>query len=818
MNIQDLSGQALGQYELRELLGLGGMSAVYRAYQLNLKREVAVKVLPPALAREPNYVQRFSREAETAAALEHPHIVPIYDYGVEERTSYIVMRLLTGGSLADRMMQNAGLPSPDEVVRVLAQIAEAFDYAHSKGVIHRDVKPSNIMFDAHGNAFLVDFGIAKMLKSTTSSLTATGAVLGTPLYMAPEQWRSERPTAATDQYALGVTLFQWLTGTMPFEADTPYSLMHMHLNQPPPPLAEWRPELPDAVGTVLQRALAKAPEDRFPSMQAFARAFENAVYAAQQEATTPLSPVFSSVIETSPNVAGAGDEADEEDIAQSAVLPVTVARPPQRSRVVWWSAGVGVLALLGVLAVFLLLWGRGRASSPTLAPSGAAMMASHTALMPTRPLFGASAMTVSPVVPTTAAVIAILPSPTATFSLTPTAGPTTTHTATLRPTTLPPTPSFTATSTPSQTYTPTATPNEAATVEALVNVAMTRTALSWTSTPTASATWTPSATFTETAIPSATRTPTATPSATFTPTITRSPTPTFSLTPTVSPSSSYTPTPQATATIFGGGAGQIAFVSERDGNREIYVMRYTGEVLYRLTNDPADDWDPAWSPDGQRLAFYSDRDGDAEIYVMNADGTGLRNLTNHPANDYHPAWSPDGQRLTFYSDRSGNGEVYVVNADGTGLRNLTNHPANDGGATWSADGRRIAFNSERDGNAEVYVMNADGSSPLRLTYNEAEDGWPAWSPDGSRIAFQSNRNGAWDIYVIEANGTHLQRVTTSAANDWWPTWSADGQWLLFTSDREGVAGIYIVPADGGDARRLSDLMSWNDSPAWRPLE
>ncbi len=810
MNIQDLSGKTLGQYELRELLGLGGMSAVYRAYQLNLKREVAVKVLPPALARERNYVQRFSREAETAAALEHPHIVPVYDYGVENNTSYIVMRLLDGGTLADRLMENNTRPTLDDVARLLSQIAGAFDYAHSRGVIHRDVKPSNMMFDAQDNAFLVDFGIAKMLENTTTALTATGAVLGTPLYMAPEQWRSERPTAATDQYALGVTLFQWLTGTVPFDADTPYSLMHMHLNQPPPPLSELRPELPPAVEDVLRRALAKAPEERFPSVQDFARAFEHAARESMDDTTailphTPFVPAQKTLLAET----RVTDE-PASPATQSAVLPITVAHPPRRQWRMWMlGAGVGAMVLLAALGAFLVLRGGDEPITHGVMPSALGPMMSTRTIeaRSTAPII-ATQTTVFPPAPTTAVAIAILPSPTLPPSSTPqTPSRTPTQTATSTPTL-----SATPTATTTRTHTPSATPNEAATVEALVNAALTRTATSWTATPTASATATPSHTPTPTATPSATPSPTVTD--TLTPTAT--PTRTLSPTPTLTHTPSATPTPLATATLFGGGAGQIAFVSERDGNREIYIMRYDGQVLRRLTNDPADDWDPAWSPDGQRLAFYSERGGDAEIYIINADGTGLRNLTNHPANDYHPSWSPDGQRLVFYSDRSGNGDIYAINADGTGLRNLTNHPANDGGAAWSPDGARIAFNSERDGNAEVYVMNADGSFPLRLTYNDAEDGWAAWSPDGTRIAFQSNRDGAWDIYVLDADGTNLRRLTDHPANDWWPTWSADGQWLLFTSDREGVAGIYIMPATGGEARRLSDSGSWNDSPAWRP--
>ncbi|HRF95377.1 MAG TPA: serine/threonine-protein kinase, partial [Aggregatilineales bacterium] len=177
MGSDNLKGQMLGQYELRELLGVGGMGSVYRGFQTALKREVAVKVLPSTLAQQPGYIERFTREAETSAALEHPHIVPIVDYGTQRGISYVVMRLLTGGTLAERINQaqadKRGLPSLGETAKLLRELASALDYAHNRGVIHRDIKTSNVMFDNQGNSYLVDFGIAKLMNAT-NKLTGTG--------------------------------------------------------------------------------------------------------------------------------------------------------------------------------------------------------------------------------------------------------------------------------------------------------------------------------------------------------------------------------------------------------------------------------------------------------------------------------------------------------------------------------------------------------------------------------------------------------------------------------------------------------------------
>ncbi|NDJ78687.1 MAG: protein kinase, partial [Chloroflexi bacterium] len=289
MGIHNLTGQTLGQYELRDLLGVGGMGAVYRGIQTALKREVAIKVLSPALAQQHGYLERFNREAETAASLEHRHIVPIYDYGTQQGTSYVVMRILTGGTLGERITQRIAdqreLPSLGEIAELLSQLASALDYAHSQGVVHRDIKPSNVMFDNQGTAYVVDFGIAKLIEST-GVLTATGMSMGTPAYMSPEQWRAESPSAATDQYALGVMVYELVTGQQPFEAPTPYGLMHKHLNERATPPQALRPEVPQAVTVAIDRAMAKDPRERFTNITSFAQTFDQAIRGATGETTS----------------------------------------------------------------------------------------------------------------------------------------------------------------------------------------------------------------------------------------------------------------------------------------------------------------------------------------------------------------------------------------------------------------------------------------------------------------------------------------------------------------------------------------------------
>jgi len=261
--------------------------------------------------------------------------------------------------------------------------------------------------------------------------------------------------------------------------------------------------------------------------------------------------------------------------------------------------------------------------------------------------------------------------------------------------------------------------------------------------------------------------------------------------------------------------GRLAFVSKRDGNNEIYLMNPDGSALINLTNNPAFDWEPAWSPGGTRIAFGSNRNNNPEVYVMKADGGGLINLTSNPTGDWGAAWSPDGTRIAFYSNRDGNNDIYVMNANGSGWINLTNNASQEWGATWSPDGTRIAFVSERDGNRDIYVMNADGSQLKRLTNNLAVDDAPAWSPNG-RIAFQSKRDGNYEIYLMNADGTQLENLTNNSAHDLDPAWLS-AETIAFASKRDGNYEIYLMNADGSGLKRLTNSPGDDRWPAWSPL-
>lgn len=365
--LQNLTGRTLGKYELRAMLNRGGMGAVYKGFQSDLGREVAVKVLPPALASEANYLERFNREAKTAASLEHPHIVPVYDFGVDNDISYVVMRLLTGGSLTDRLVKLPPL-GLDEINSLLRQLCDALDYAHSHGVVHRDIKPSNVMFDQRKSAYLVDFGIAKLVQSTTQ-LTSDNTFVGTPAYMAPEQWKNEkdRISQATDQYALAAMIYQLLSGTPPFEGDTPYSMMHGHLTQPPTPLFIRREGIPQAISSVVERGLAKLPEERFPSCGDFANAFSAAVHGAPAPAvsvpssatpadvnqrTTPANSPIPTAKQSGNATALAGQSAGPTRTPQQ-TTPVVVEQPKRSSLPLVLGGAVAAIVLIVIVIALL---------------------------------------------------------------------------------------------------------------------------------------------------------------------------------------------------------------------------------------------------------------------------------------------------------------------------------------------------------------------------------------------------------------------------------------------------------------------------------
>jgi len=293
--------KAIGRYKVKAKIAEGGMATIFRAHDPRFKRDVAIKMLPHEFLHDRTFRTRFEREAEIIASLEHPTIVPVYDYGEEDGQPYFVMRYMPGGSLAERILE---MPLPvAEAARILARLAPGLDAAHAKSIIHRDLKPANILFDQYDEPYISDFGIVKIVEASTT-LTGKAMTIGTPDYMSPEQASGEMLDGRSDVYSLGIVLFEMLTGSLPYVADTPLGLAYKHVNEPLPHVLDKMPTLPPGCQQVIEKATAKRKEDRYPNVAAMAAALSA---VAQSVAAPPKSTtgIFAPV---KPSKSKAGDK------------------------------------------------------------------------------------------------------------------------------------------------------------------------------------------------------------------------------------------------------------------------------------------------------------------------------------------------------------------------------------------------------------------------------------------------------------------------------------------------------------------------------
>ncbi len=391
-----LRQSTLGEYEVLGELGRGGMAAVYLAHEFALDRKVAVKVMSPALVTGAGMIERFKREARTAASLSHPHIIPVYAVRETDRLLYFVMKFIAGRPLDGVLKELGPLPIP-MIQMILQQVGSAFGYAHRRGIIHRDIKPANIMIDEEGWAVVTDFGIAKV--SQAEGLTMTGMTVGTPTYMSPEQCMAQDVTGASDQYSLGVVAYEMITGRPPFAGGSMMAIMYGHFNDPPPDIATVRPDCPPELRNTVMRMLAKAPADRWPSMEdavdsigeppaksddvmrtqlvEIAKKSENT--AMLKRYSTPISPAPLTRQRT-PKPATKGPVAAAGGPTPGTVPPrsgagrapqTVVASPPEKSKTGLF-VGIGVAALAAVALLVLRPWqSQGNEPAPTVAAAPA---------------------------------------------------------------------------------------------------------------------------------------------------------------------------------------------------------------------------------------------------------------------------------------------------------------------------------------------------------------------------------------------------------------------------------------------------------------
>jgi serine/threonine protein kinase len=693
-------GRTLGHYQIVAEIGRGGMAIVYKAWQPSLERFVALKVLPAYFQHDPEFLARFHREAKSAARLNHPNIITVHDTGEFDGVHYIAMEYVEGGSLRDRLA--AGPLSLEEAESILAQIADALDFAHRHGLIHRDIKPANILFTDDGRPKVTDFGIARASDGT--HLTRTGVLMGTPEYMAPEQAEGRPVDHRTDLYALGVVLYQMLTGRAPFQGTTPHATLHAVIYEPPPPPRQIAPGLPSAVEAVVLKAIAKQPERRF------------------QRGADMAAALRAALLDKAPKG--------------------RVAATPRRSPAIWIMAGIAAVLVL-LLGGLALLLGGGGGGGTAAVPTASAIAWVTPTEPPATPVPSSSAappsvtpafFTEPPVVPTDT------PPPPATTPVPATDSP------------LPPTAtSVPATSTPRPpTHTPpptTAVPgvhagrlafssNREGNPEIYVvnldggsPVRLTRNnANDWLPD------WSPDGTriaFTSNRNGS------------------------YDLWVMNADGSGQTAIVATNAWddyarwAPDGKRLALSTTAQTQGvaNSEIHVRQADGRIVQRTTTVTEDQW-PDWSPDGRIVFTEGDKGSSSwDIYVMNANGSNRALWLGGPTCDVKPTWSPDGRWIAFIRnsrDTNGNGQIdeedagdlWVGSAVGGSLRQLT---AGDWAITpaWSPDSREIAFARVRDSNgngrndqddaSDIWAVPLGGGDAVPLVQSPYQDWGPSWT-------------------------------------------------------------------------------------------
>jgi serine/threonine protein kinase len=354
-------GENVGPYRIIEQLGQGGMATVYKAYHAALDRYVALKALHPAFGEDPNFLTRFQREARLVAKLEHPNIVPVYDYAQHEGRPYLVMKFIEGDTLKARL--TAGPLSSNEINKVVDSIGSALGYAHKQGVLHRDIKPSNVLLAKDGQYYLADFGLARIAQSGESTLSSD-MIMGTPQYISPEQAMGKKDLdEGTDIYSFGVMLYEMVVGQVPFNADTPFSIIHDHIYSPLPMPRAINPKVPESVERVLLKALAKERPDRYPNVPSLVDAFKDAWI----EAGIPMQGTAITMRPTSLKGSSLAPAA-----AAGAARTGGTGRDVQaKKRSAWPFIAAGVLLLLCLVVVLFALRGSNRlkGANPTVTVS-----------------------------------------------------------------------------------------------------------------------------------------------------------------------------------------------------------------------------------------------------------------------------------------------------------------------------------------------------------------------------------------------------------------------------------------------------------------
>jgi len=793
-------GKTISHYKIIEELGRGGMGVVYKAEDTKLNRIVALKFLPQDVNLDPDAKERFIREAQAAAALEHKNICNIFEINETKPApgepgdgqTYMVMAYYEGDTLKSKIEK--GKLKIEEALDFCTQIAEGLARAHEEGITHRDIKPANIIITNRGEVKILDFGLAKLVGQV--QITKDTSTLGTVAYMSPEQCSGSDIDHRSVIWSLGVLFYEMLTGKLPFKGDYEQAVIYAILNEQPIPVGDILPDLPENLEQVVKKALVKNPDERYQQidqmigdLQALEKIPQNE-HVAKKKSKKLSKPIIGLitialfiVIVVAIYIFSPSDDKGLKIVHTS---PLTTT--PGLEQEPTWSPEGTRLAFSSDESGNMDIWVRqiaagqrvnltkdhtGYDGQPTWSPDG-----EWIAFVSERDgggIFLVSALGGIPkrvVSLSFAASLAYMGAiPTICWS-------------------------------PDGKGIVYASSGEIFKVSAeggspvSIPLPPHRLILGYSE-------------------------------------------PTFS------------PDGERLACTGLTGPGITT--------TQIWSMRFDGTDPVEVTSGKTFDINPVWSPDGNKLFFISDRGGIKDVWWMPVDnrgqsigpaqpltvGVGIEtiafskdglHLAYAKIADYSNIWSmpivkdralslneataltaenhfiellslsPDGQWIAFDSNRSGNIDLWIMRNDGTELRQFTTHPAHDWAPEWSPDGKKIVFHSLRRGNRDLYVRPVAGGAVTPLTVHPEQDFLPRWSPDGEEIAFFSSRSGNLDIWIIPSEGGEPRQMTTHPGQDQTPIWSPDGKHIAFSSKRTGQFEVFIISIDGGEAMQLTDFV------------
>lgn len=842
--------RALGDgYEIADDLG-GGMARVFVVREVALNRHIVVKVLPPELSAGLN-IERFRREIQLAARLQHPHIVPLLFAGSKDDLLYYAMPRVDGETLRSRLKRVGELPIA-ETIRILRDVADALESAHKQGAAHRDIKPDNILLSGN-HALLTDFGIAKALSEAAPdiAITAVGVAIGTPAYMAPEQAMGDAMTdERADIYALGVVGYEMLAGMTPFFGTSPQQLMTAHIAESAAPVSRYRPNVPPSLDSVIMRCLEKRPADRYQTARELCEQLEDVVTPSGMHAVTARVTADAVQAPSATQTTGPVHTLAPQSVAtQPAVTGSVITQPHttapaintpgnRRSMMIALVATAAVLLVASLIASRYLTGGEpqfeigttrqltnesGLEITPAFSPDGkmiayAAGRPGRTSIM-VRHISGGDAIRLanglapqwspdgSRLVYADSAGIAAVP-------------------------VLGGTPQRLVRN-PEKEYS--VSPAWSHDGKSLA-YAQVRTIGGFGTIWIANADGSQPRKIRESSEPNAL---------------------------------AWSPNDDRLAFV----EGNLLFVysAVQFGNiapSRLWVIGRDGNDATLLTDSLHQNVSPVWSGDSDGIFYVSNARGGRDLYYQRVRGTRADGLPQRLTSGLkihgiavagenriaYSAWttivgiwsmpfprsgpvsvstahsilsttesievvrvSPDGQWLAFDSDRSGNMDIYKMRIDGSGLQQLTTNPADDFRPSWSPDGREIAFHSWRSGNRDSYVVAADGSAERLIASGPAHEFSGTWSPDGSQIAFESDRTGLIEIYIVAASGGVPRRLTSGGGS--LPRWSPDGKMIAYTITATNTPGVpseaplRVIPVDGGPVRTISIPASFGEMAA-----